>query len=452
MGLTKIKKGLNVPIAGEPEQVITEGKVSKKVALIGYDYVGMKPTMAAAVGDRVKLGQLLFTDKKMAGVKFTAPGAGTLTAINRGPKRVFESIVIELDDKEDEITFDSYKENQLADLDAEKVKTNLIESGLWLSLRARPFGRTANPADTPHSIFVTAMDTNPLAPSVEKILAGNEKDFQNGLKVISRLTAGKLFLCKAPGANIPRADLASLSAAEFSGPHPAGNVGTHIHFLDPVHRGKTVWHINAQDVVAVGNLFTTGRISVERVVSLAGPAVKQPRLIKTRLGASLEDLVADELKENGAEIRMISGSVLSGRSAAGPIAFLGRYNQQISALEEEQKRVFLGWLSFGWNLFSVKPILISSLFRRKKFAFTTDINGGKRSLFPIGAYEKVMPMDFEITYLLRSLMVQDVEGAENLGCLELCEEDLALCSFVSPSKIEYGPVIRENLTIIEKEG
>lgn len=452
MGLTKIKKGLNVPIAGEPEQVITEGKVSKKVALVGYDYIGMKPTMAAAVGDRVKLGQLLFTDKKMAGVKFTAPGAGTITAINRGPKRVFESIVIELDKKEDEITFDSYKEDQLADLDVEKVKNNLIESGLWLSLRARPFGRTANPADTPQSIFVTAMDTNPLAPSVEKILAGNEKDFQNGLKVISRLTAGKLFLCKAPGANIPTIDLASLSVEEFSGPHPAGNVGTHIHFLDPVHRGKTVWHINAQDVVAVGKLFTTGKISVERVVSLAGPSVKQPRLIKTRLGASLEDLVTDELKENGAEVRVISGSVLSGRTAAGSVAFLGRYNQQISALEEEQKRRFLGWLSPGWNLFSVKPILISSLFRRKKFAFTTDINGGPRSIFPIGSYEKVMPMDFEITYLLRSLMVQDVEAAENLGCLELCEEDLALCSFVSPAKIEYGPVIRENLTIIEKEG
>jgi Na+-transporting NADH:ubiquinone oxidoreductase subunit A len=451
MGSTKIKKGLNVPIAGEPEQVITEGKVSK-VALIGYDYVGMKPTMAAAVGDRVKLGQLLFTDKKMAGVKFTAPGAGTITAINRGPKRVFESIVIELADKEDEITFDSYKENQLADLDAEKVKTNLIESGLWLSLRARPFGRTANPGDTPHSIFVTAMDTNPLAPSVEKILAGNEKDFENGLKVISRLTPGKLFLCKAVGADIPTVDLASLSVEEFSGLHPAGNVGTHIHFLDPVHRGKTVWHINAQDVVAVGKLFTTGRISVERVVSLAGPAVKQPRLIKTRLGASIEDLVADELKENGAEIRMISGSVLSGRTAAGPVSFLGRYNQQISALEEEQKRVFLGWLSFGWNLFSLKPILISSLFRRKKFAFSTDMNGGKRSIFPIGSYEKVMPMDFEITYLLRSLMVKDVEAAENLGCLELCEEDLALCSFVSPAKIEYGQAIRENLTIIEKEG
>jgi Na+-transporting NADH:ubiquinone oxidoreductase subunit A len=337
-------------------------------------------------------------------------------------------------------------------VDGEKVKTNLVDSGLWPLLRARPFGKVANPGAAPHSIFVTAMDTNPLAPAIEKILAGKETDFQNGLKVLSRLTAGKIYLCKAPGANIPGADIPSLSVEEFSGPHPAGNVGTHIHFLDPVHREKTVWHIDAQDVATVGKFFTTGRIPVERVISLAGPPFKQPRLIKTRSGASIEDLLADELNETGGGVRVISGSVLSGRTAAGPIAYLGRYHQQISALAEAKKRNFFGWLSPGFNLFSIKPILLSTLFRRKKFAFTTDINGGKRAVFPLGVYEDVMPMDFEITYLLRSLMVDDVEAAENLGCLELCEEDLALCSFVSPAKIEYGPVLRRNLTIIEKEG
>jgi Na+-transporting NADH:ubiquinone oxidoreductase subunit A len=452
MGLTKIKKGLNVPISGEPEQAVSKANPSRQVALCGYDYVGMKPTMAVAEGDRVKLGQVLFTDKKMAGVKFTSPGGGTVTAINRGAKRVFESIVIELDQKEEEITFDSYKENQLADLEVEKVKTLLLDSGLWLSLRARPFGRTANPGGTPHSIFVTAMNTHPLAPAVEKVLAGCEKDFQSGLNVISRLTTGKIYLCKAPGAAVPTVNLPSLSVEEFSGPHPAGNVGTHIHFLDPVSREKTVWHIDAQDVAAVGHLFTTGRISVERVVSLAGPAVKKPRLIKTRIGASCQDLTAGELEENGAAVRVISGTVLSGRTAAGAVAYLGRYHDQISALAEARERKFLGWLSPGFNLFSIKRILFSSLLPRKKFAFTTDINGGKRAVFPLGVYEAVMPMDFETTYLLRALMVKDVEEAESLGCLELCEEDLALCSFVSPSKIEYGPVLRENLTIIEKEG
>ena len=452
MGLTKIKKGLSVPISGEPEQTVSPGKSCKKVALVGYDYVGMKPTMAVAVGDQVKLGQLLFTDKKMTGVKFTSPGGGTVIAINRGPKRVFQSIVIQLADKEEEITFASYKADELPSLEVEKIKTNLVDSGLWPLLRARPFGKVANPTASPHSIFVTAMDTNPLAPAVEKILAGKETDFQNGLNVLARLTEGKIYLCKAPGAQIPTPSLPSLKVEEFSGPHPAGNVGTHIHFLDPVRREKTVWHIDAQDVVIVGKFFTTGRIPVERVISLAGPPVKNPRLLTTRTGACIEDLVVDEFKENSTGLRLISGSVLSGRTASGPLAYLGRYHQQISALAEAKKRNFFGWLSPGFNLFSIKPILLSTLFPRKKFAFTTDINGGKRAIFPLGVYEDVMPMDFEITYLLRSLMVDDVEAAENLGCLELCEEDLALCSFVSPSKIEYGPVLRRNLTIIEKEG
>ena len=456
MGLTKIKKGLNVPIAGEPEQVISEGNPSKKVALIGYDYVGMRPTLAVAVGDRVKRGQLLFTDKKMEGVKYTSPGGGKVAEINRGEKRVFESLVIECDEKEKEITFDSYKEDQLAGLDREKVKSNLIESGLWTALRARPFGKVARPAVTPHSIFITAMDTNPLAPSVEKILEGSEKAFVNGLTVISKLTGGQLFLCKSPGTSIPvpEQDSLPLVVEEFSGPHPAGNAGTHIHFLDPVHRSKTVWHIDAQDVAAVGTLFTTGKIPVERVISLAGPSVKKPRLIKTRIGAGMESITHDELIStgNGNENRVISGSVLSGRTAAGTLAFLGRYHQQVSVLEEGGKRVFFGWLSPGLNLYSIKRILMSSLFPRRKLKLSTAVNGGKRAILPIAAYESVMPMDIIITYLLRALMVDDIEEAENLGCLELCEEDLALCSFVSPSKIEYGPVLRRNLTIIEKEG
>lgn len=452
MSLIKIKKGLNVPVCGEPDPFIFAANPPQKVAVIGYDYIGMKPTMAAAEGDRVKKGQLLFTDKKTPGVKFTSPGSGTVIAINRGPKRAFESLVIRLDDAESEITFDYFKENRLADLDVEIVKNELIESGLWPSLRTRPFGKTAHPGVIPHSLFVTAMDTNPLAPPVEKILVGNETHFQNGLKVISRLTPGKIYLCKAPGTTIPTVDLPRLSVAEFDGPHPAGNVGTHIHFLDPVHREKTVWHIDAQDVVSVGLLFTTGRISTERVISLAGPAVKQPRLIKTRVGASIEDLVQGELKEGEAVPRVVSGSLLSGRTAAGSVAFLGRYHQQISALVEGGKRRFLGWLNPGPDLFSMKSILLSGFRRRKKFAFTTDMNGAKRAVFPIGAYEDVMPMNLEITYLLRAALVKDLEEAENLGCLELCEEDLALCSFVSPSKIEYGPVLRENLSLIEKEG
>lgn len=449
MALIKIKKGLDLPINGKPKQEIHEANSVKRAALLGEDYVGMKPTMEVQVGDPVKLGQVLFTDKKLPSVKFTSPGAGKVAAINRGEKRVFRSIVIELT-AHDEITFHSFSENELPRLNRDQIVSLLLDSGLWTSIRVRPFSIIANPNTTPHSIFITAMDTNPLAPSIEKILEGKEANFKNGLTVISKLTDGKVFVCKSPGTNIPTISDAKISVEEFDGPHPAGNVGTHIHFLDPVHRKKVVWHLNAQDVAAIGYLFTTGRILIEKIISLAGPSVKNPRLIKTTIGADINDLVQNELMEG--ENRVISGSVLTGRHAAGDVAYLGKFHQQISVIQENRERKFFGWLSPGTNLFSIKNIVLSKLWPKKTFNFSTALHGGKRAIVPIGSYEAVMPLDILPTYLLRALAVDDIEEAEKLGVLELDEEDLALCTFVCPSKLEFGPMLRENLTIIEKEG
>ena len=449
MGLTKIKKGLTLPITGDPEQVISESNIPKRVAVLGDDYVGMKPTMEVKVGDRVKLGQVLFSDKKMPAVKYTSPGAGKVIEINRGEKRHFLSVVIELDGNE-EITFQSYSETKLDSLTRKEIVDQLLDSGLWTSLRARPFSRVANPDVQPHSIFITAMDTNPLAPDVDKIIEGNKPNFITGLKILSRLTEGKLHLCKSPAAKIPVNGVDRLNIEEFDGPHPAGNVGTHIHFLDPVGRNKTIWHISAQDVISVGILFSTGKLNTERIVSLAGPGVKNPRLIRTRMGAAISDIVEGELNEG--DNRVISGSVFMGHSAEGPVNYLGRYHQQISVLVEWRDRKFFGWLSLGSNLFSVKRILISSLTPKKKFNFTTALQGGKRAIVPSGSYEKVMPLDILPTYLLRALAVSDVEESEALGCLELDEEDLSLCTFVCPSKIDHGINLRRTLTIIEKEG
>ena len=448
MGLTKLKKGLNLPIQGAPEQKVHDAVKVSQVALVGDDYVGMKPTMAVQVGDKVKLGQLLFTDKKMEGVKYTSPGAGKIVAVNRGDKRAFQSIVIDLEGDE-EVTFTAHAADKLKSLSADAVKEQLIESGVWTALRARPYGKVADPATTPHSIFVTAIDTNPLAPSMSAILQGHEDDFANGLQVISKLTDGKVYVCKSPDDAIPTGD-ANVVVEEFAGPHPAGLAGTHIHFLDPVGRKKIVWNLGLQDVIAIGVLFTTGKIFTDRIVSLAGPTVKHPRLLRTRLGALLDDIVKGELKET--ENRVISGSVLSGRNAAGPFAFLGRYAQQISALEEGRAREFLGWLAPGADKHSVKNVVLSKLFPGKKFNFNTAMNGSHRAIVPSGNYEKVMPLDIQPTYLLRALAVKDVDDAEKLGALELVEEDLALCTYVCPSKGDYGPILRSNLTQIEKEG
>lgn len=449
MGLTKIKKGLNIPIAGEPEQIVHDGRPVSRVAVLGPDYIGMKPTMQAAVGDTVKLGSALFTDKKIPDVIYTSPGAGRVVAINRGYKRALLSVVIQLQGAE-EVSFPTFAENSLAEIDAATIKKQLLESGQWVALRSRPFSKVADSQSVPHSIFVTAMDSNPLAPSVEMLLKGKEKEFQAGVTILTRLTEGKVYLCKSPGMRIAGGGIKRVMVEEFSGPHPAGLAGTHIHFLDPVSRTKTVWTIHARDVAAFGALFLTGRIDVERIIALAGPAVIKPRLIKTRLGASLNDLTNGELKEG--VNRIISGSVISGFHAKETTAYLGRYHHQVSVLPEGGERKLFGWMTPRFDLFSVKNVVGSKFTPRKKFNFTTNINGSVRPIVPIGNYETVMPLDILATPLLRALAINDIEEAEKLGCYELDEEDLALCTYVCPGKIDHGANLRHTLTLIEKEG
>jgi Na+-transporting NADH:ubiquinone oxidoreductase subunit A len=401
------------------------------------------------VGDFVKQGQLLFTDKKVPALRYTSPGSGTVIAINRGDRRAIVSVVISLQG-DDRVSFTSYDEHELASLSRQDVKSMLLTSGLWTSIRSRPFSKVANPETVPHSLFINAMDTNPLAPAVMKILEGNERHFIQGITVLSRLTDGRVYLCSSPGDKIPRPEMDQLTVAEFSGPHPAGNSGTHIHFLDPAARNKHIWFINAQDVIAAGILFTTGTLSVERIISLAGPSVKQPRLIRTRIGASVSDITSGELIEG--QQRCISGSVLSGFIAHEETGYLGRYHQQISVIPEGGKREFLGWLRPGLNRYSVKNIVLSRLLPNRLFSFTSSSHGSRRAIVPVGSYEKVMPLDIMPTPLMKALAVDDIDEAEMLGCMELDEEDLALCTFVCPSKIDHGKELRRNLLLIEKEG
>jgi Na+-transporting NADH:ubiquinone oxidoreductase subunit A len=447
--MIKIRRGLDLPISGTPEQTISDGPKARSVAVVGPDYHGMKPTMAVAVGDKVKLGQLLFTDKKTEGVRYTAPAAGTVAAINRGERRMLQSVVIDVEGDEAE-TFNALSEAELNAASAETVRNLLNEAGLWTALRTRPYSKVPAVDSAPHAIFVSAMDTNPLAADPQVVLKERADDFVAGLKVLARLTEGKVYVSKAPGADIPVASGEQFAVNEFGGVHPAGNVGTHIHYLDAVSASKTVWSINYQDVAAFGAFVTTGRIDTRRVVALAGPVVSQPRLLRTRIGASLDELTAGQLEGEGN--RVISGSVFGGRTARGPYAYLGRYHTQVSVLKEGDDRPMFHYFRPGINLFSVLNIYLSKLLPAKRFSFTTTTNGGERAMVPVGSYEKVMPLDILPTQLLRALIVGDTESAQQLGCLELDEEDLALCTFVCPGKYEYGPILRDNLTTIEREG
>ena len=448
--MIEVKKGLDLPITGAPEQRIEDAQPVRHVAILGTDYVGMKPTMKVQEGDKVKLGQLLFTDKKIDGVRFTAPAGGEVVAINRGEKRRLLSVVIKVDENEEAMTFASHDRGALGQLDRQAVVDQLVESGLWTALRTRPFSRTPAIDSVPADIFVTAVDTHPLSADPAFIINENAQAFEDGLKVLTRLTEGNVFLCTGANASIPGGDVSGVKTESFAGPHPAGLVGTHIHYLSPVALHKKVWHIGYQDVIAFGKLFVEGKLDTSRIVAVGGPRAEKPRILRTRVGASTQELLAGEVIKPD-DTRVISGSVFSGAAAEGKLTYLGRFHNQISLLEEGNKRTFMGWLSLGANRHSVMGIYLSKFKGLSNYAPTTSTNGSERAMVPVGNYERVMPLDIMPTQLLRSLIVGDIEVAMQLGCLELDEEDLALCTYVCPGKYEYGPILRDNLTMIEKE-
>jgi Na+-transporting NADH:ubiquinone oxidoreductase subunit A len=444
----RINKGLDVPVGGAPEQVISGHPGVTSVALLGNDSIGLSPAMRVQEGDRVKLGQPLFADRRQPDVVFTSPGSGIVTEINRGARRALLSVVVRLAGDDEEV-FPCWPEADLGVLRRDQVTETLLNSGFWPALRTRPYGKVPSPDAVPRSIFVTAMDTNPLAARPEVIIGEYASDFGNGLTVLSHLTDGPVFVCKAPYVELPEGSSARISPVEFSGPHPSGLAGTHIHLLDPVGAKGSVWHLGYQDAIAIGKLFTTGRSWVERIVALAGPAVKRPRLIRARLGADTDELTRGELAD--VDARIVSGSLLSGHRARQPENYLGRFHVQLSVIAEPQSGDGAGWIGAG-DAFSTHGILVSSQPRKRGFNFTSALHGRPTAMVPLGGFERVMPLDILPTQLLRALLVGDSDMAKALGCLELDEEDLALCTFVCPSKLDYGPMLRATLARIEKEG
>ena len=442
------RRGLDIPMAGPPRADV-HAKPVASVALLPGDYPGIKPVLRVEEGERVSLGQPLFEDRIDPRLRFVAPGAGLVNAIHRGAKRVLRAVVITLDGTA-EVEFQPVPRERVAALARDEVRQRLLDAGLWTALRSRPYGRVPTPDAEPHALFVTAMDTSPLAADPRTMIGEYGEDFADGVVALATLLDGDVYVCCSPGTALRLPDHPRLVVAEFSGPHPAGLPGTHIHALAPVSARRSAWYVGYQDAIAIGRLFTTGRISTERIISLAGPAATAPRLLRTRLGASIDDLVRGETVAD--ECRVLSGSALAGRPTSDWAAFLGRYHQQITVLREGRDREFLGWTMPGANKFSVTRTFLSGFLPKRLFPLTTNQLGSPRAMIPIGSFERVMPLDLLPTQLLRAIAVGDTDTAQQLGCLELEEEDLALCSFVCPSKYDYGPLLRQALTRIEKEG
>lgn len=443
----KLKKGLDLPVDGAPEQIIQPGPAFSSVGVLGGDYLGLKPRMLVQEGDEVRRGTPLFCHKDAPDAMMVAPLSGKVVAINRGARRILQSVVIEVSDINDKgVDFSGVGDAA----SAEGVTARLCAAGLWTAFRTRPYSKMPAPGTKPAAIFVTAMDSDPLAADAAVVIGDASDAFASGVAAISKLTDGKTYLCHKDGDAVPGADLSEVEAAAFSGPHPSGLPGTHIHFLEPIAADKQVWTIGYQDVIAIGRLMQTGHLDPNVVIALAGPGARQPRLIRTVMGASTDDLTRDEVNVDGAA-RIISGSILSGRHAEGPYAYLGRFARQITIIREDHDQIPMGWIRPMPSKFAVQPVL-GSAFARKLYAFTSNLNGGRRAMVPTGTFEELMPQDYLPTQLLRALLVMDTDTAQALGALELDEEDLGLVGFACPAKYEYGLALRDCLTKIEKEG
>lgn len=442
-----LKRGLDLPIEGAATSGAAEAVTVSTIGLLGADYIGLKPRLAVAEGDVVARGAPVLAHKDNPDAQITSPVSGRVRAINRGARRKLISVEIEVDEGAAEpLDFSQVGNASTAD----GVVERLCAAGLWASFRTRPYSHVPLVSDRPAAIYVTAMDTEPLSPDPAPIIAEEAEAFTRGLEAVALLTEGKTYLCHAAGSDIPGAGVAGVTAATFSGPHPAGLAGTHMHFLDPPRVDRFVWTIGYADVIAIGRLFLTGKLDTTRTIAIVGPLAAQPRLVKTVVGASLAELCESD-NPNGLPIRMISGSVLSGRAGEGEDGYLGRYARQVTLMEEDHKQIPMGWIRPMASKFAFQPVL-GSAFSRKLYNLTTNLNGGRRAMVPIGTFEELMPQDFLPTQLLRSLLVMDTDQAQALGALELDEEDLGLCGFACPAKYEYGMALRDCLTKIEKEG
>jgi len=450
MTLRVFRKGLDLPISGAPDARIDVARPPRSVALIGDDYVGLKPKMLVAEGDDVGRGTPVFCHKDAPEVQFVAPAAGRVRAINRGARRVLQSVVIDVSDADD--AGPDFGAGDPSTMPRGDLAAKLQGAGLWTAFRTRPYSKVPAADAEPAAIFVTAMDTEPLAPDPALIVGEARPAFAAGLTALTRLTDGPVHLCQAPGDSLAGTAIEGVQVQEFAGPHPAGLAGTHIHFLEPVSADRIVWSIGYQDVIAIGRLLETGRYDPTRVVALTGPRARAPRLLKTIAGACVSDLIQGEVAGDD-PLRVIAGSILTGRQAEGAFDYLDRHGRQITLITEDREQLPIGWITPQPNRFAVQPVLASA-FRGagRLFELTSNLNGGRRAMVPIGTFEQLMPQDYLPTQLLRALLVMDTDVAQDLGALELAEEDLALCTFACPAKYEYGEALRASLTKIEKEG
>ncbi len=442
----KIKKGLNINLFGEAEKTVFE-LAAKQYAIKPTDFVGVFPKLLVKEGDVVKAGSPVFFDKYRENIQFTAPVSGTITEIKRGAKRVLQEIIIEADE---EIKYESFGKANPCDLKKEEIIEKLLKSGVWTLIQQRPYSIIADPKAEPKAIFILGFDSAPLAPDYDFLVHRHGEEFQTGLDAIAKLTLGKVHLninTDLPGSKV-FTNSKNVQINNFIGPHPAGNVGTQINKLDPINKGDIVWYLRPQEVITIGKLFFEGKYDASRVIALTGSEIKKTTYYKTYIGASIEAMINDNLKQEN--VRCISGNVFTGTKIE-KTGFLSFYDYQITVIPEGDHYDFFGWLLPGLHKHSFYRTFIAWLTPKKKFKVHTNLNGGERAFVMTGQFEKVFPLDIYPMQLLKAIIIEDIDAMENLGIYEVDEEDFALCEYISTSKINIQSIVRKGLDMIRKE-
>lgn len=445
--VVKLRKGLNIKLKGAAEKVLTKAPLAKSYAVKPTDFEGLIPRLCVKEGDIVKAGSPVFFDKYRPEVVFVSPVSGKVTAIVRGDRRKLLEVVVSPDSEQEKVKFELGEEILKS---REGIIDTMLKAGLWPFIKQRPYGIIANPSDQPKAIFISGFDTAPLSLDVVFMLESEAKNIQKGVEILKKIVSGPIHLGVEEGSTLEKM-FKGVEVTTFTGKHPAGNVGVHIHHVSPLAKDEVVWTISPMDLVNIGRFFDTGEFNSEKIIALAGSEVRRPQYYRILSGANLCSLAENINKEEeGKKHRYISGDVLTGISV-GADGYLGFYDHRVSVIPEGNHYEFLGWAAPRFNKFSASRAYFSWLTPGKKFNLDTNLNGGERAFVMSDQYEKVVPMDIYPVYLLKAILAEDVEKMEQLGIYEVIEEDLALCEFVCTSKIEVQEILRKGINTMIKE-
>ena len=442
MSSYNLLKGHDIRLKGSPKKDIVDIPLSSHIAIHPSQYKGMKPKLLVKKGDSVKVGSPIFYDKTKESVKVVSTASGTVEDIVLGKRRIIEKVVIKVEGDESEtLSIDK----------SEDFKDFLLNSGLWSYLRQRPFSKVPDPDVRPRAIFLSLHQTSPFSVDLEYLLKDSKKEIVDGLKLLSTLTDGNVFLTLKKGSDfLNDLDLDSnVNVNYFSGPHPSGNIGVHIHHLQPIaNRDDLVYYLSLQDMISMVKTYNSGKYHFNKIVSCGGTGLDRPSYYKIRRGTLIRDIVGDI---DSTIYRIISGDVLSGKATSLDDS-LNSFDEILSVIPEIKEREFVGWALPGLKKYSLSNTFVSSALGLQSSNLETGLNGSIRAIIPFGRWEKVLPMDIYPDFLVKSILAKDIDQMEKLGIYECDPEDFALCAFSCQSKIEVSSIIQSGLDFVELEG